>query len=241
MKKLPVISLLFASLVKTWENRTAYLMALALPTLLLACVTFSEALIQDPSATILWSIKLFLGMPAYVIFVITCHRLILLDTPDEPFRIYFGSRELKFIVISFILSLLFAVVGAVFAGITILFAGETKNLESLGYLFYLISIPSYYLLARCSLVFPAIAVGDALEIQDSWRLTRGNGLGMFFIVAVYPVITETIGQVFYLFGDNAFTYLLANLIWFAGLALGIFALSYAYRYLVSEQPQPDAV
>lgn len=62
-------------------------------------------------------------------------------------------------------------------------------------------------------------------------MTKDNQWQVFVIVAVYPFIMSIIGEVFLLAGSNPFTNALSSIAYCIGLALGIFALSFVYRFL----------
>lgn len=251
MKQVPVAGLLLASMSTAWENRGIYLKALALPLIVLAALTFVGALVPEDWEDVPgWYVPLlFAAGFAGIFFAIACHRLVLLGPPERPFAFSLGRRELKFILVSILLGLIFTII----MGITMLvlvfvlipllgpavevFSGDTPSEAAMAawgiFLAGFFSIlPAYYVLARCSMVLPAIAVGDeGFEIQDSWHMTKDNQWQVFVIVAVYPFIMSIIGEVFLLAGSNPFTNALSSIAYCIGLALGIFALSFVYRFL----------
>ncbi|MEM8586492.1 MAG: hypothetical protein AAGG65_00420 [Pseudomonadota bacterium] len=62
-----------------------------------------------------------------------------------------------------------------------------QTLLILNGLMILASLPGLYVVGRCSLVFPAIALGFRMRIRDSWNETRGHGLRIFLLLVAMSI------------------------------------------------------
>lgn len=135
---------------------------------------------------------------------ITIHRLVLVDgwsrTPASgsmPLRrfawfvaalmlIWLLHQALTLIVVGLALNLIYPP-RYVPAGEIQAPPREMQNVEWLGTLAYVLV---YWVIARVSMVLPAIAVDRKLDVVDSWRRSRGNGWKLAIIVGVLPWVLE---------------------------------------------------
>lgn len=108
--------------------------------------------------------------------------------------------------------------------------------------------------ARIALAFPAISVDSPATSQGAWHLSRGNGWRLFAILAVISVVY---GIMFWLISfveqalssvkDSSLALMAAipivfgsAILDFVGIAVGVTALSVAYRKLVASGAKIDA-
>jgi hypothetical protein len=173
------------------------------------------------------------------------HRMILLGEPIAG-RPRFGRAEWRFFVVGVVLSLAMALaflpaVVAAIAGAESATIGGVELLGALG------AAVVAVLAARCYLAFPGAAIGSPIDIDASWRRTRGNGWRIFWGVigcaapgsaAVFgwDSVTRAISPP----GDLG--YELASLVT-AGLSLAdaaILAGFLSFSYLWFDRPDRDA-
>lgn len=130
-------------------------------------------------------------------FAVRWHRYALLGQSNYRFLdATFGKRGWNFVWNSFLISSLASVVVFPFAvalGFTIITSvaidptQTRQTLLILNGLMILASLPGLYVVGRCSLVFPAIALGFRMRIRDSWNETRGHGLRIFLLLVAMSI------------------------------------------------------
>jgi hypothetical protein len=99
------------------------------------------------------------------------------------------------------------------------------------YASWAIEIPLAYLLARCSTLLPALALGHAWAPRAAWEQTRGNGWRLAIVVFLLPWgLSETIDWAYASLESPVLVSLLA-ILRAVFLALGVIALSLSYREL----------
>ena len=139
----------------------------------------SVALRQDISAEALGLVRFLQWIPLTLI-AITTHRIIL----EGPYTVptwginRFGIQELKFFAYQFVVA--FAALPAIIF----------STIPVVGILLTFVAIA--YIIARLSLVFPAIAIGKPFGLKDSWRATQDHQLMMLVVVVVFPVFLGVI-------------------------------------------------
>jgi len=113
---------------------------------------------------------------------------------------------------------------------------RVKNL--IEYAILLASIPAMYVMARLSLVFPATAIDKGIRLKQSWEITRDNGWRLTLIVFLYPWLINLV--VWFLLRDNAtiLEKVLVSILYYIGLAIGIFALSLSYQHFMENPASP---
>lgn len=97
-----------------------------------------------------------------------------------------------------------------------------------------LSIPATYIFARLSLVFPATALNKKTGLKWSWEKTCQNGWRMVVIVGLYPWLISNIIWLFSRSQSTPFEQTLVALLYYAGSALGVFALSLTYKEIIDE-------
>jgi hypothetical protein len=107
----------------------------------------------------------FIVASIFSIVLIGCHRTFLMSDADikkTPF-IRFGYREWNFIAWWIILGLIAIILFALSNTIVLFFIGNVESLPS-NFVFFISSLPLYYIISRLSLVFPATAVKSNTQI-----------------------------------------------------------------------------
>ena len=131
----------------------------------------------DPQNPLLTGILLGIQLPVHTLFAITTHRVVLMGEGAVPrWGIGgWGRRE-----ISFILHLL----GLTFAAMFLMALGLVLPPP----LAVLVAIGIAVVFSSLSLVFPAIAVGDELDVAGAWNLAEGYRLLMVVAVCLFPFV-----------------------------------------------------
>ena len=91
--------------------------------------------------------------------------------------------------------------------------------------------PIIYLLARCSTLLPAIALGHEWAPRTAWHQTRGNGWRLVLVVFLLPWALSGAANWVYASTGNSVLVALIAIARALFLALGVIALSLSYREL----------
>lgn len=156
-----------------YEYRKPFAKALFIPITIL--VALGALPIQQPwsaSMALLTIVPVFI----YTILAITTHRIILLG-PDSvsEWGIYMPrKREIYFVFYSIGLGLLMIPFSLL------------ALIPAIGWVIAVVAI--IYLMARLSLVFPAIATDQGWSFSDSWKATRNHQILMMIVVAIFPFV-----------------------------------------------------
>ena len=201
-------------------------------TLLLDIITFSEI------NMIVSGIASLLNIPIYIYIAIVVHRCIILG-PDtvRPWGLgKWTDRETAFlgktIAVAFILILSFIPIIMV---ISILSSPES---EQVSLLMHLILLPGFYLMARFSLVFPAIAVDKPIRFRDSWSLSKKNHLHVVVLVFLIPYVISLPVQ---FLGNDNISILVSGLYGCFTTIVTIAFLSKTYTLCVESNITDDAI
>ena len=163
-----------------------------------------------------------------------------------------SRRQSRFLLLSIVVSLVIALVmvGGAFVAFAVssLFGVAQESIANTIFLpLYLVGLVCALVVSgRLALLFPAAAVDHQMTFGECWATTRGNGLRIAVIVFLVAIpiwgtaslLSAAIG---YFFGQtNSLTaLLLAGLVdqtlGFIGVAVGVSALSIAYRAIMDAQ------
>ena len=143
-----------------------------------------------------WVMAIMQGL-FFTIFAVSCHRIVL--NPPENIAslkpIYWGFAETKFLFYSTGLGLVscVAIIAATITIISINFAVDFRISKDWGILMgALFLIPTGYLVARLSLVLPAVAINKKLSFAESWKKSIGNGWRLFILLTAFPCMTSLV-------------------------------------------------
>lgn len=178
-----------------------------------------------------------------VIYVVSCHRIVLLGERSLPnrFGVYWTRREFRFVGWSIVTSLLVVPVvlpmGAIFA----LTPVEGIAEESPWLLSIFVYPPVAYVISRASLLFPLTAIDRRPNLGEAWRLSRDNGWRLTIALNVPWLLIAAIGRlVAWATPDGLVPPVFAGL-WLCLIsAVEVTVLSVAYRTLAPRE-QDDAV
>ena len=177
----------------------------------------------------------------FVVLAVTCHRLVLLDSQGLAFRykISWSSRETRFFIWALGVGCIFVVLVAVLAGFVLnaLVGQWISDPNSIWpkLVLFAAKVPAFYVCARCSPVFPAIAVNRQVNLKWAWNLSKNNGWRLVVLVAVLPWFTSHALDLFYRDEATVIETVLLTFLGFAFYAFDITALSLAYRELIKNE------
>ena len=134
---------------------------------------------------------LVLYVPAFTVFAVTCHRLILLGDDSVPNYglMKWSKRESRFIGWSLLGYFAWFAISMLVMFFSV---GLTGSLQALPvtwveYAPYCMLIPGTYLIARFSLLLPATAVDQRHDLTWAWAVTEKNGWRLVLLVGVLPI------------------------------------------------------
>jgi hypothetical protein len=171
-----------------WWNRDAFARALAIPLFLTVALNLSWYYARDYLPSFSNYLFYFLYCGLFVVFAVTCHRLVLLDprTIAARMRPRWSWRETRFLA-------WMIVVGLVFAGALVVLATPIVNIllwTGLGgdtrieWSVYAGQVLALYIISRLFLVFPATAIDRPVNLKSAWRLSKRNGWRLVIVVGV---------------------------------------------------------
>lgn len=188
-------------------------------------------------------VSIMVYVALWVMFAVAWHRRYLV--PDEVVTVRaalrWGRRQTRFLLIAIglfvLIALLWLIAGALGAGV--FGAGILLMFP----LFFLIGL----VYARLSLLFPSTAVDHRMSFGECWEFTRGNSWRLIFIIVLVAIPVGVIALLMSLavttivanFGvsDSLTTNFIVALIdqtfAFISIAVGVSALSIAYRGLMA--------
>jgi hypothetical protein len=238
---LPVIRIIRDAFLFVWDRRTRLLYALAVPVALLLVVDHTFTFANDNPLKFL---QAFFQMAIYILFAITCHRVALIGDEGVP---SFGLRRwtlrewryLGWSVIILVVWLLFSfVVNSFYVSMIVskVEAGASaETYQSYKYWLTPFYIPIFYILARLSVLWPAIALDEQVGAQWAWRLTVHNGWRLTVVVSLLPWVLYF--AVNLLLRENATLVesIILKLLGFTLLAVEVVALSFSYKHLAKAE------
>lgn len=234
MSKLPILSTIFRAYGAVLSHAGTLLRAFLLP--LLALVVLKT--IQDELSANLFTdlIFWFLNLPFATLIAMACHRVILLgpDSLNNPWSVYWTSRETSFFINMIILGSLILMANWVF-GVIFLMSPETPFGYSTPWLGVALTyVAVTYLQGRFGMILPSTALGKNMFLSQSWYLTAGNGPSIT-IVLLAPIlilfgVMSLLGPVLVSLPVFAGV-IIAMLVFILSFAVEIAALSLSYRFL----------
>jgi hypothetical protein len=221
----------------------AFLAAAGLPLLGLIAVslTWASGAISSDQRAALW-IVLVINFVLFAWLAVRCHRMVLVEngTADAPivglvFRylaaLTTGTVLKNIFLLVMMMVFLTIVANSRTAGEPVAPTADPAVQRMIDYGRYVLQIPALYLLARCSTLLPAIALGSDWNPGAAWRQTRGNGWRLVLVVFFLPwVFTAAVDWAYEVTWTTWIVGILAALRSVL-LALGVIALSLSYREL----------
>ena len=247
-RKLPLRKVIWGAFALSWQHRVSLFRATALP--MLAVIAFKLAFNvarSDESEFIGWTLHLFYGF-ATCWLAVEVHRLVLLENSDA---ISASAENLKRIG----LFLIFLVgVWLLYAGLALLImsgllnvlvggyvpAGEERRElpMSIEWLNTLAIVLAYYVVARFSLVFPAIATDRKPDLAAAWLASKRNGWRLAVVVGVLPWSLKYLTELLYRDGATYGEFAVLVVITVLFTLIEVVALSLSYLEITSPAPLP---
>lgn len=193
--------------------RTPFAKALLVPIAIL--VILGAIPIQEPGSTLMVLLTI-LPLFIYTLLAITTHRIILLGPESVPeWGVYIPrKREFHFVLYS------------IGMGLCMIPFGFLALIPTVGWVIAVIAI--IYMMARLSLVFPAIATDQSWSFPDSWKATRNHQALMLIVVAIFPFAISIPEQ---LLRHLPYMGLLVNLLSAFTMVFVVAALSVAFKII----------
>jgi hypothetical protein len=98
---------------------------------------------------------------------------------------------------------------------------------------FVLMIPGDYVMARLAVLLPATAIDERHTMRWAWDITANNGWRLTVVVALLPMLLDTLHALVDLKGHLAVEFLVAVLR-YAVVAVEIAVLSIAFRFLSQE-------
>ena len=227
--KLPIYNITINAFSFAWTNRKECLKVLSLPITILVIIDVLRTSFLELDEHIFEHLILLiiLGI-VWSLFSVTCHRLILVADKYIHFRI--TMRELKLLAWIVGLTIIFMILAVFSLSIGMYMVDSSFNF----WLYSILAIPSYYTLGRLSLVMPATAVDRKVDLKWSWSKTNNNGWRMFVVAGLFPWLFSAAYVLAYHEEATFVVKVIAHLISYISVAIGIFALSIAYKKLENQ-------
>lgn len=227
------VATLWVALVELGRNWRPLLLALIIPVAGSAAVVRLN-MVFGASQTLQW-LLLAPMLFFYVLFGMSCHRIILSGADSLPNRlgIYWTPRETRFAIWVVVIGVITAIIWTPFSFVTLYFPPGSEYRVLLDAYWYSSMFVVTALEGRISLVLPATAIGKSMDFRDSWRMTRGHALALGVALFV-PVLLDSLAMRFVasLLPPRSYfaAAMIRELVLFPLIALGVAVLSVMYKF-----------
>nr|WDE41606.1 hypothetical protein [uncultured bacterium] len=194
------------------------------------------------SFTIQLVIFLILSTYLYILITIKCHRIALLDEGELGLLQAFtwNSRCTNFLIATILLSFALGLLTLPTIMLLSFFFGVITNDNiNFTYLMIIATVPAGYIFARLSLIFPAIATDRDKSFRYAWKLSKGNGWQLFFIVLLFPWLANSATG--FLSNEHLFTKMILSIFGVLVLIFEVMILSKSYQYLTSTNKPNNSI
>ena len=235
--RLQVGKVLLGAFLVPWSNREAFARALAIPLLSIVAVNLSWYYARDYLPSFSNWLLYFVYCGLYVIFAVTCHRLVLLDTRSVAARPHWSWRETKFLAWVIVIGLIFAVALPVLATPMtniLMWTGLGVHDDRFQWSIQCGQILALYIVSRLFLVFPATAIDRRVNFKWAWRRSKNNGWRLVIIVGALPWVLSNLVWLLYRENEGILEDIVITFLGSAIVAFEVAALSLSYRELTKE-------
>lgn len=157
----------------------------ALGMLLVSLFTTEEEIYSE----IISSIWFILYFYFYILLIVKCHRLFLLNESSGTLKesLVWSRKHTNFTLIMFGVGM-----GLVFSGVLIapLLSSFLPSIIHFNMepntVFYIAMLPAGYIFARLSLMFPSIAIGNNISFSHAWNISSNYGFKLIILLLVIP-------------------------------------------------------
>jgi hypothetical protein len=237
-----VAKVLVGAFAVPWWHRRSFARALAVPLASLAALSLGWYYLAKQVPTFVGWLACAAYGALFAWFAVTCHRLVLLDAQAVAARLVprWSWREVRFMFWMTGAWLIFMIVMLVTATAAMNLVPGVRGRPELwsDWIEPLSRIPAYYVFARLSLMFPAVALDRPVSLGWSWRLTKRNGWRVFIVVAILPWIISELVALLYRGDATAAETVVLTFLGTALFAVEIAALSLSYRELTKDEAVP---
>jgi hypothetical protein len=255
-RKLPLRKVLWGAFSLTWRHRGDVMRATAMPVLaVIACSLASGLGGFTPTLSANLTMSVIYGI-ALSWLAITVHRLVLLDEPDARPR--FDAESLRRLAIFFGVA---SGIWIIYLGLTILITSGVLNVlhppryiatgTTLGELPARTELPipfewliqiggflAYWVVARVSLMLPAIALDGKPSLLAAWLVSSRNGWRLAVVVGLLPWVLQQLTDLFHRNGASAVEFAVLIVLATLLIVVELVALSLSYSELTSPAPPP---
>jgi hypothetical protein len=246
-KPLPLLTILGDTLSIVWTKKFILLRSLVLPYSLFVVIGIIQPYIAIKFGIVMGTFTRLLGSIAASLYVVTCHRLIILGDDSIPrYGILLPKgREIRFWgwtigigLLFFIGSLLAMFILHKITYLLVLLFPMMAIKKTIPIELILIILPGIYILASLTLIFPAVAVDQRPSFAWAWKQSSNNKLRFSLIIVIPSAIV---------FGLNYFTkdtnsLLLSGgtiILKFITAIMAIILISLSYKKLCLEESAMD--
>lgn len=140
-----------------------------------------------------------------LLIAVKTHRILLLPSFEISVLEFlrFGYKELRFLFISLILSLITVVIP-----LALYFVFKPLSIMPMMGVLLGVFISSF-IVARLSMILPSCAIGQYMSFKDSWHLTKEYKWLSYFIIIIYPILISVVLSLVYGFAINFLAALLS--------------------------------
>lgn len=236
--KLPVINIIIEAFWVPWKYKLQFFNMLALPMILVVGITsiWSEIAIENRSFNLILYLIYVLSIS---FFAIKCHRFILISHKVKAPSINFSM--LKRVIAFFIWLIIVYIVAGITLAVLLTLAmntfsdGELMKTshqftdKNFSWLKLVIMLPAGYVLARLSLVFPAIAIDERTSMKWSWKVSQNNGIRMLVLIGALPWILTIFLDLLWRENGTMLEYVILSVLGYIVVAIEIFILSLVFK------------
>lgn len=228
-----------------WWNRQMFIRALIIPLILLVTLNLSWYFAREHVSEFLnWFLYAIYGI-LFAVFAVTCHRLVILDERSGVLPIVKNELrpEPRFLVWMIVVSICSATVWAALSAVVLNFLIPSVEPESslLSWTLFTTKVPSLYLFARLCLIFPATAIGRKVNLNWSFKRSKGNGWRLVLVVFTLPWIISQIIDLLYRVNASILETVVLQFMGWILVIVEISALSLSYIELTKNEANVDLI
>jgi len=241
-RKLNVAKTILGAFLIPWYERRVFGRALAMPmaSIVILVVVWWQTNESLPLASgwIFWGC--YSGL--CIVIAVICHRIVLLGQPAEiawafPKWTWRETRFLGWSVLVWIgtaITVWLALMMVSTIGLNLPGVPEVRGPELMKYLGYAAKVAYWFFIVQFCLIFPAIAVDEAVSLALALRRSKGNGWRLFAVVGALPLCFSQAIEPLSRIESVLFGTLLQVLLGTVLIVVQVVALSLCYQQLAKQ-------